>query len=306
VAEVCLTRDGLAVTAAGQFSLPFSVHDEVIFAEEMAGALARAVQNAGAGTSYVVTAIPGEKVITRHIRIPPVPPKEIAQVLKWEAERYIPLPVSDLIIRHVNLGEVNGAHGPELHLLLAAVPETLARECHRCFTEAGLRLVAVDLRSLALWRVFAGLSGDGPQDPSTCAVLNIDVSYSQLVVVREGRLQYTRSLPQGLQVAAEVDEKDGARGSDQKEDVIYRAALEELAREAQRSFSWYQAQDREHPVTKIVLTGVGSRIQDVGPYLADRLGIPVVMDEPPVQIKTQGDYDPAFALAIGLALWGVQ
>jgi type IV pilus assembly protein PilM len=307
VAEVCLTRDELAVTAAGQFSLPFPVQDEVIFAEEMADALASAVQNSGADTRYVVTAIPGEKVVTRHIRIPPVPPKEIERVLKWEAERYIPLPVSDLIIRHVNLGEVNSAHGPELHLLLAAVPETLVRECHRCFTEAGLRLVAVDLRSLALWRAFAGSSGDGLQDPSTWAVLNIDVSYSQLVVVREGRLQYTRSLPQGLQVAVEVDGKDGARGiSDQSEGVIYRAALEELAREAQRSFSWYQAQDREHPITKIILNGVGSKIQNLGPYLANRLGIPVVMDGPPVQIKTQGDYDPAFALAIGLALWGVQ
>jgi len=267
--------------------------------------LQQAVQSTGAGSRHVVTAIPGEKVITRHIRIPPVPPKEIDRVLKWEAERYIPLPVSELIIRYVNLGEVKGARGPELHLLLAALPETLARECHRCFAAAGLRLAAIDLQSLALWRIFAGLSVDESQDPSTYAVVNIDVLYSHLVVIREGRLQYTRSLPQGIQVNVQADVKNPDLAIGESEGVIYRAALEEFAREIQRSFSWYQAQDREHPVTKIILSGAGGKVQDLCPYLADRLGIPVAVGEPPVQFKTQGEYDPAFALAIGLALWGV-
>ena len=300
-----LTATGPKVVAAGRFPLPFSAQDELMFSEEMAAALRQAVQDTGAGGQRVVTAIPGERVITRHIRIPPVPLKEIDGVLRWEAERYIPLPVNELIIRYVNLGQVKGARGPELHLLLAAVPETLARECHRCFAEAGLRLVAIDLQALALWRVFAGLSIEERQDPGTYAVINIDAPYSQLVVVREGRLQYTRSLPQGVRVTVQADVENAERASGEPEGVIYRAALEEFAREVQRSLGWYQAQDREHPVAKIVLSGAGSKVQDVGTYLADRLGMPVVVGEPRIAFNTPAAYDPALAMAIGLALWGV-
>lgn len=305
VAEVCFTAGGPEVVAARRFPLPFSAQDELTFSEDLAAALQQAVQDTGAGGQRVVTAIPGERVITRHIRIPPVPPKEIDGVLRWEAERYIPLPVDELIIRYVNLGQVKGARGPELHLLLAAVPETLARECHRCFAAAGLRLVAIDLQALALWRVFAGISIEEKQDPGTYAVINIDAPYSQLVVIREGRLQYTRSLPQGVRVTVQADVENVELASGEPEGVIYRAALKEFAREVQRSLSWYQAQDREHPVAKMVLSGAGSKVRDVGSYLADRLGMPVVMGEPPIPFNTPAAYDPALAMAIGLALWGV-
>jgi len=302
VAEVRLTARGPKVVAAGRFPLPFSAPDELTFSEEMAAALRQAVQDTGAGGQRVIAAIPAEKVITRHIRIPPVPPREIDGLLKWEAERYIPLPVDQLIIRYVNLGKVKGTQGPELHLLLAALPETLARECYRCFTAAGLRLLAIDLQALALWRVFVGL--DEGQNPSTYAVLNIDALYSQLVVMREGRLQYTRSLPQGLQVSADA-EKNGRFAVGESEGVVYRAALDDFAREIRRSFSWYRAQEREHPVEKIILSGSGCKAPDLNAFLTDQLGVPVEMGIPPIRFGTTGGYDPAFALAVGLALWEV-
>jgi len=98
--------------------------------EVLAGALRQVAAECGLEGREVVSSVWGDKVITRHVNVPVMPDKELKKAVRWEAEKFIPVPVSDMIVRHVKLGEVEEAGAKQLHLLLAAVSTDLVYQYH--------------------------------------------------------------------------------------------------------------------------------------------------------------------------------
>ncbi len=296
------------VTALALTPTPPAAWSEGLRAGEVGAALEKIVAEAGAPAGKVVAAVTGEKVISRDIRVPPMPRKELESALRWEAERYIPVPLEELVVRSVVLGEAKGERGPELHVLLAAAPERLVRDYHELFLRAGLNLVAVDLQSLALWRLFVGASRQ--KGAGSWAILDIGAKFSQLVIVREGEMAYTRVLPQGGSGFEGIKTLDGSgsgRELSEIDSTIFRMAFEDYARQVQRSLDWYLAQERQSAIERVLLSGGAANIEGIAGHLAELLGVPVEIGEPPLRFSSRlrQTYNPSFAVAIGLALWGL-
>jgi type IV pilus assembly protein PilM len=304
---------------------------------EMAAALGQALEAAGvaADAGDLVAAIGGGRVITRNLMLPVMPEKEMVAAVGWEAERHLPLPADELIIRHVTLEEVEIEGVAQQHVLLVAVPRDLVLKYAALFRETGRELLAIDLPALALWRMYFGLDSEAAQ-AGVVAVLDIGAVHTELVVVREGRFRYARSLPHGgnaltealartlgvdFAVAQRIKEGEepgeavsalpeqtgrqavatGAAGSE----LSLLAGLVELVREVRRSLDWYNAQNRGYPVERIILSGGGSRADGLVDYLAQNLGLPVeiaLMRAGPAHSIAPLPLDPAFAVAVGLAL----
>ena len=320
--------DGPVVIGQAAVPTPVDLEREGVGRPEVAAALSQALEAAGVpeGAADLVTAIGGGKVITRGIVMPPMPAKELESALRWEAERHIPLPVDDLIIRHVDLGEAEDDRAGSRRLLLVAVPRTVVENHLVPFREAGRALRAIDMYALALWRVFCGLDPEAAP-PGTVAVLDIGAVHTELVVVSGGRFRYARSLPhggealtealartQGLDLAAARRIKEGesalppseaaAAAADPDRMFPFQVGLTELVRDVRRSLDWYRAQHRADPVTRIILSGGGSKPDGLAGYLAAQLGLPVELGKPEI-LKAPGGkaaIDPAFTVALGLAL----
>jgi hypothetical protein len=90
----------------------------------------------------------------RQVSLPRAASENLAQVVAYELDRFLPLPANNLLYGFQVLTETE----TEIRLMLMAVPRDQVEECLRLLTEATLRPVAVELAPAAAGKVFA-LSG---------------------------------------------------------------------------------------------------------------------------------------------------
>ena len=96
----------------------------------------------------------------RQVSLPRAASENLAQVVAYELDRFLPLPADSLLYGFQVLAETE----TEIRLMLMAVPRDQVEVCLRLLTEATLRPVAVELAPVAAGKVFA-LSGR-PLPPS--------------------------------------------------------------------------------------------------------------------------------------------
>ena len=96
----------------------------------------------------------------RQVSLPRAASENLAQVVAYELDRFLPLPADHLLYGFQVLTETE----TEIRLMLMAVPRDQVEECLRLLTEATLRPVAVELAPAAAGKVFT-LSGR-PLPPS--------------------------------------------------------------------------------------------------------------------------------------------
>src|SRR3990170_5048533 len=77
-------------------------------------------------THKVNLALPEANVFTRIIQVPPLSERELASAIKWEAEQYIPLPLSEVQMDFSIVGESRDAQSnKKFDVLLVAAPTNM-------------------------------------------------------------------------------------------------------------------------------------------------------------------------------------
>jgi type IV pilus assembly protein PilM len=70
---------------------------------------------------YVVSAVPNPSVILRTLQVPKMPPKEMEEAVRWEAERYIPFPIDEVVLDFAPLDPLAEVpEGEQVEVLVAA------------------------------------------------------------------------------------------------------------------------------------------------------------------------------------------
>lgn len=326
------TADGHpVVTATGKIPTPPDTLSDLADEEALVIALNELVLTSGMQLREVITTISGDKVVTRHIKLPVMPDKELETAIRFEVEKLIPVPVSDLTIRHLKLG-VTGVNGEKTqHLLVAAVPTSYIYDFYRVFARADLTVAAIDLQVLSLWRVFCGLA-PGSGSTGTVGIMDIGGASTQFLVVREGLLEFTRTLPLGgnllthslaayygyeLQQASQMKEDKGRLLSaeeaaatsqdDMQMDFSLRDGLSELVREIRRSIDYYTSQEGATPIERFIISGGTVKLIGFREFLAEAMEAPVDYGNPgipdqPVDGNNKSSFDLAYAVVLGSAL----
>ena len=122
--------------------------------EEQGRHLKEIVSQWGAENSPASLAISRELGFCRQVILPRAAKDNLAQVLTYEMDRFLPMGADRLFFDYQVLKETPA----ELHLLLLAVPRDLVEGWLNLMTNAGLRPLAVDLSPLAAANAFALLS----------------------------------------------------------------------------------------------------------------------------------------------------
>jgi type IV pilus assembly protein PilM len=88
-----------------------------------------------------------------------------------------------------------------------------------------------------------------------------------------------------------------------------RGLLDNIVLEIQRSIDFYHVQFRGEQIRKVVLTGGGSLMPGLQPYIASYFDVEILMDNPlghihydPRVFNGLTEMAPRFATAVGLAL----
>lgn len=268
--------NGGRLVAKGAVPTPAGGWDNIT---EMIAALAEAVQETGWQGRKAVSAISGERVVARYLRLPRMPEKDLRAGLKYEAERYLPVGTQDMVMDFAILDQEPAGQSGQMPVLLAAAPREQVIQYYHLFQEAGLELEALDLIPTALCRTLGALG-----EEKESIILDLGERWSQVVLARGGQLLFSRAVRIGYR------ELSGNTFSPGLNRVI------DLLQEVRRSVDFYRSQGGSgFNSARLWLAGGGAYLEGIKDYFSLELNLPA-------EVASPFSLGPEFAVAAGLAL----
>ena len=192
----------------------------------VAEALAKLIKAEKIQSRYVVSAVAGEAVFIKKIKVPVMSEEELSEKITQEAEQYIPFDIDDVALDFQLLGTVKVDEAAEsdnpkesefegessnnedsneetegetneemMEVLLVAVQRAVIDERTDILLEAGLKPAIIDLSVFALMNA-AQLTNDLPSKGIT-ALIDLGDSFTHINIVQDGKMGYSRDIPIG-------------------------------------------------------------------------------------------------------------
>ncbi len=274
--------------------------DSEIDKQTLADSVKKLTKEAGVHTKNVVAAFPESATFTRVIEMPKISDQELKNAIEWSAEQYIPMPLSEVKLSWMVLGEGDGtaAQGQKqgektIKVLLVAAPLTLIDRYMSIVQLSGLDVYAFETEVIAISRALL------PQDQSSPATLivSIGASTTDLSIVDMQNIQFTRSIGTGGNAltraisqqlgfeTAQAEEYKRSYGllEDQLEGKIMnilKPVVDVMISEVERAILFYQTKHLANPVKRVVVTGGSAQLPGLVVYMASSLGIEVQLGDP--------------------------
>ncbi|HLJ61970.1 MAG TPA: type IV pilus assembly protein PilM [bacterium] len=331
-----ISRVALAPTPAGAVTEGVATDPAVL-----APAIRALLEEGGIRTKRVVTAVGGEAVIIRELKLPEMPQIELERAVAFEAERYLPAGVQDVSRDFQVLGK--SLEEKQLDILLVAARKELVDRQLAPLRAVGLSSSVMEVTSFSMVRAFETNGSNGSHDsaePHGDATVYVDLGAesSDIIVMEGDRLRLARNIPIGgnavtkavaeamsieFDAAQTLKERqaqilvEGQRAEDMVVQHVHEAMLPVITSiftEVRRSMDFYTARSRGQAIAKVVLTGGTAKLTNLARYLGDELGVPVEVGNPfethqvdaalpPDRLAEVG---PMMAVAVGLALRGAR
>ena len=205
--------------------------------------------------------VSGQWVIIRVVEMPTMKPAEMKQALPFEAQRYLPFPIQDVVIDGTALGP---ADANKMWVLIVACKKELLTRRIDWAKRAGCEVAIIDVDALALANSFlAQANGRGA---GTRALINVGAHMTNLVVFKGDVPYLVRDIPWGGdklargaadQLGREADavQKELLQGQVSRElQEAMRLTCESLSAELQLSFDYFENRFGQPP-EEILVTG---------------------------------------------------
>lgn len=263
---------------------------------------------------YVVTAASNLAVITRTLQVPKMPLKQLEEAVRWEAERYIPFPIDEVVLDYAPLDALEAIpDGEQMDVVVGAARQETVAGLVEVLKAAGLEPLVIDVKPFAGLRTLSTRLVATDREPITL-FLEIGAESSALVLTRGERLllnrvinlsgkDFTAAISKAFNldpVAAEDAKKNYGLATipTEDEDLLLdfdaererfnparmydaiRPVLVELTTELRRSLEFFRVQVGDLGVDQGFVAGGGSKLRSLVPLLSDTLGIPLETTDP--------------------------
>lgn len=282
-----------------------------------ASAIKQAARDAKVATNKVNAAVSGQSVIVRYIGLPKMSRSELERAARFEAEKYLPFDINEIILDPHILQEEMG--GGKMRVLLVAAKKKIIDEQIRLLKAAGFTPQIIDIDSFALINSFE-LSK--PDAANTVALLNIGSKFSNINIIKNYTSFFMRDIAIGGNEFVKAASEKLGLDANQTEELIKnpQARQDELNKvmaplftnllgEISLSFDYYENQ-LEESVGEVYVSGGACRTLGLDKFLNANLGKPVLawsyvdkLSFPKKEDKESfAENERMFAVALGLAL----
>jgi type IV pilus assembly protein PilM len=288
-------------------------------------AIKEAVDSGRIRGKEVAAAIAGHSVIVKKVSLPSMTREELEEQIQWEAEQYIPFDVNEV---HLDFQILDTSEGEgQMDVLLVAAKKDLIDDYVQVIIEAGLTPGVIDVAAFAVENALESNYELAPDD--VVALVNVGAQVVNINIVQNGVPAFTRDVTTGgnhyteeiqkaLSVSYEEAErlKLGGSGPDHGQEVVpqeveqaMRSVTDIVIGEIARSLDFYTATAAESRISRVLLSGGGSRIVGLDSAFAERTGLPVETFNPLSRMlpsqgfdpETLADLAPSLGVGIGLA-----
>ena len=290
----------------------------------LAASIRAVLKLAGVKGGDAVIGVSGHSsVIIKKIGMPVMTAEELGVSIKSEAEQYIPFDINDVNIDFEILGAKPDEAG-QMDVLLVAAKKKVVADYAEAVDMAGLYPLILDVDPFALSNMYE-LNYDSAGKKNV-ALVNVGASKTNITVLREGRLVFTRDSVMGSNYHNEILERDLdisredaerlklgqsiAGVSPENAEAALAGASDEIYAEIYRSFEYFKSSVAEEEVDEVILSGGAALIKKFPEMMAEKLGVRVELADPFKKIKIPEKLGPGNirkiapmgAVAVGLAL----
>lgn len=266
----------------------------------------------------VILGTANQQVLVRQMTIPDLDPQQRAKALPFQAREVVALPIDEVVLDFCQLGDAD----PETNMvsgLLLATPRAPVLSAVSAVERAGLKVVRVDLSS------FGSLRSIADDEPAVEVVVDIGAQLTTVLIHQRGVPRLVRTLARGgQQLTQQIADRMGNNEQEAesvKRDVGLDGGRSELSRtvaealrpliaEIRTSVQYYRSSSTGEQLTRMSLTGGGSRLRGIADHFEEQLGVPTRVVDPTQHLENRDspilgegdDRSDVSAVSIGLAM----
>lgn len=274
------------------------------------------------GQVPVVVSVPGNAAFARFAKLPPVEPKKVPAIVRFEAVQQIPFPIEEV---EWDYQTFIAEGSPEVEVGIFAITQASVRARLGLYGELGLFPDGLTLSPVAVYNAIAH-DRKLADSPTGLVILDIGTTSTDLIIAEEGRTwirtfpigghSFTEALINAFKLTYSKAEKlkAEAQTSKYRRQILsaMRPVFGDLAQDVQRSIGYYQSMHRDADLSKLLGVGSTFRLPGLRKFLAQQLQMEVTRLDEFARLKSGGrqggkfvDHSVNFATAYGLALQGV-
>jgi type IV pilus assembly protein PilM len=278
----------------------------------------------------VLLSISGQSVFMRFVKLPPVDPGQVEQVVKFEAQQNVPFPIDEVTWDYQMMP--TRTSGNEAEAVIVAIKKEVLEAEVEAVERVGVKIKQVDVAPFALLNAFRYSE---PQTDDCSLIIDMGARSTNLVFVEKNTFwirnvpiagnQISQSICNEMQepftaaemlkkgkgfvslggVYADPDDADAARIS-----KLIRSTMTRLHVDINRSIAYYRTTLNGAPPKRVFLTGGSSQLPYLDLFIADKLSLPVAYFNPLRNVNLDANLNKAYlqqnncytAELVGLAL----
>lgn len=268
----------------------FDFEEAKLKEEKLAEILKNLLSQADFKSREASVSLPVGKTFSTVMDLPLMPEKELAAAVDFEAQKYVPVPLNEVILDWSIISETGGEafqepehtkirgsqNQPGIQVLLVAVPKEVVDYLTHAAAAAGVKISAFEHEAFSLARALVG------SDPSIYLVVDLGPKSADIVLIEKGLVKASYCLE-----------------AETKETVLM---------EIDRIVNLFQIRYNKR-VNQCLLAGGRVLQKDFFDFLAAKLRMPVKIGEPFARLqypevlqKALKELGPQLAVAVGLAM----
>lgn len=245
--------------------------------------------------------ISGTSILTRDISIPKVQENEIEGILEFEAQQYFPVSLENYVLDYKIMEELKSAEGEFYRLLLVASPLTQVNEYMQIPKLLKMDINSIDISANCIFKymVHSQKLNNNDLAMNEYAVIDFGSNTTGICIFSKGTLMFNRVLLKGSKEIDETismnmnidydmsenlkcnklilltnEEDEIEQDLKQLNDVVSPAIIS-LADDINRFLDFYKSRNYGNRVSKIFISGGGSKIKGLDKFLSNYINVPV-------------------------------
>jgi type IV pilus assembly protein PilM len=233
----------------------------------------------------VAMSVPGHSAFARFAKLPPVEPKKVPDIVKFEAVQQIPFPLEQVEWDYQTFANEDS---PDIEVGIFAITRERILERLALYEDVEIVPDCVTLSPVAAFNALAYDLVFTEKTPGTI-ILDVGTTSTDLVIAEAGRVwirtfpigghHFTEALVNAFQLSYPKAEKlkKEAESSKHARHIFQamRPVFGDLAQDVQRSIGYYQTLHKDAKLERLIGLGSTFRLPGIRKYLKQQLGLDV-------------------------------
>lgn len=317
-------KEGFALKATGILpsSSRWMLSESTFDQDELVRSIKDLIGQTKINTRSVNIALSENQVYTKVLEMPPLSDKELASAIYWEAEQYIPVPLTTItldfrVLRRPDQSQTNR----KMEVLLVGAPTVLVDKYQKIMQDVGLTINAIETETLSVVRsvVKAEALENG-------LIVHIGQVATLLVIIEDGILSFSYSIPTGGAAIDRALEQDfgftplqvqeykktygmAEKSFGEKIGQITKPVFMTIANEVKKALAFYGEKYKSNPpIQQVLLSGATAKLLGIDEFFTQNCGVLALAANPWKILMDQNvpkellEDAPAYSVAVGLAM----